>query len=332
MKETPLTREIAAILVGDRNFPTSKTGSRLFFNENYVSSLYAEKFDIPQCERERFEKAFLIVTNGVGNEAAKVNSVISSSLLSLLAFYRLFGDNHEDVSLDICLNGITYTFKKAFFEVRNKVIGYPSCMDVVLQADDGTLLFLESKFTEYIDGQSNENIYGASYIDLYKKRLDVLLKGNINVTQRNDFLVLSSDKKQYIEGIKQSISHLIGLVKGPQEHIDQYYNSEYLDSYKSAFEAAPKMFYATILFNPVKLFSKEKENNVFNDYVELFSKTIGENGAKILNEIKTWCENTEHRNYDVSKIEIISEPITYQDLFTKNPWFLPLKVAKFYHL
>lgn len=339
MKESSLTKKIAEKLSKNQNFPKSKTGSILFFNENYVSSLYAEKFDIPQCEREQFEKAFLIVTSGVGNEAAKVNSVTSSSLLSLLAFYRLFGDNHKGVSLDICLNGTTYTFKTVFFETRNKVIGYPSCMDIVLQATDGTLLFLESKFTEYIDGRSNEETYGSSYYPLYKAEAlsRILEQAGIKVSEKNGSLVLSSHgKDQYIEGIKQSISHLIGLTKGPQDHIDQYYDARYLDSYKLAFKNAPKIYYGTILFDPSGLFDgkegKTEQVECFEDYESLFTTTIGEHGSELLKQIVSWINKDEMGTMKIPNIEVVKKPITYQDLFSKNPDFLLTKVAEFYHL
>lgn len=339
MKESSLTKQIAEKLTANQNFPKSKTGSRLFFNENYVWTLYAEKFDIPQCEREQFENAFLIVTNGVGNESVKINSVTSSSLLSLLAFYRLFGNESSKRALKIDLNGKTHTFTKAFFETRNKVVGYPSCMDVVLQDTEGNLLFLESKFTEYIDGQSEQQSYGSSYYSLYNKlwEMGILNCNNIEVERSDDdSLLLSSNKKRYIEGIKQSISHLIGMVNGPQDHIDQYYDAKYLDSYKLAFKNAPTIYYATILFDPSCLFDgkegKTEQEICFEDYESLFITTIGEHGPELLKQIVSWINKDEMGTMKIPNIEVVKKPITYQDLFSKNPDFLLTKVAEFYHL
>ena len=74
MKESKISRALAAELVSNSGFKTfeSKSHSLLFFNENYISSLFSERFDVG-ADYEQFEQAFRIVTNGVGNEIAKIN-------------------------------------------------------------------------------------------------------------------------------------------------------------------------------------------------------------------------------------------------------------------
>lgn len=137
----------------------SSSGRSLFFPENMLSEKYRNLFGIEDLV---FDKAFGIVTGGVGNELSKINSLTSSSLLSLLVFYPLFSKDANN-SLTLLVNGNLTSFTKCFFEVRNKVIRRPSCVDVVLQSEDKkTLLFLESKFMEYEDITTNAT-YGKSY-------------------------------------------------------------------------------------------------------------------------------------------------------------------------
>jgi len=61
-------------------------------------------------------KHFDSVIYGQGNEQEKINSVYSSSLQSLLIFSKVSEEN------PIIINATTYT--KAYFEYKNKVIGY----------------------------------------------------------------------------------------------------------------------------------------------------------------------------------------------------------------
>ncbi len=331
MKESKTTKKLAEALSSTSIFNTckSRNGAILLFNENYISSLYSERFNITD-NLEKFERAFQIVTNSVGNEASKINSVISSSLLSLLIFHRLFENKSDEIKLNLNLNEKDYTFTQALFEVRNKVIGYPSCVDVVLKAkEDGTLLFLESKFTEYIDGLNRSETYGSSYCALYKHFKDFMGNAGLSVETSDHSLQLRSDDgEKYIEGIKQSISHLIGLVKGPQEVIDGPYDEAYLKEYKSLFKNAPRLIYGTILFDPSHVLKDAKAS--FDEYVDLYKKTIGANGDKIVTEIKRWCSPESK-----TVIEVLNSPITYQNLLFNNDSYkenLPKRIKQFYHL
>lgn len=59
------------------------SGIPLLFPKDYISEHYRLLFDIPEEEKEIFHNAFRTVSEGVGNEIAKINSVASSSLLCL---------------------------------------------------------------------------------------------------------------------------------------------------------------------------------------------------------------------------------------------------------
>lgn len=327
MRESKITKSIAEAMIKGTGFShaMSKSGASILFNEDYISSKYAAQFSINE-DRDKFEKAFRIVTEGVGNEISKINSVTSSSLLSLLFFFKLFENNSDD--LDVRVPGINLTFKKAFFEVRNNVVVFPSCIDIVLVGEDGSLLFLESKFTEFIDYRSSSESYGISYLNLYNQMQEIFSAGDLKVKEDKAKTVLyTEDGEKYIDGIKQSISHLIGLVKGPQEVVNGVYDEKYLNSYKEAFFNAPKLFYGSILFNPNNL--NPDADVYFTEYKSLYEKVIGNNGDAIVKEIAIWCDKHEYPN-----IEVLKHPLTYQTLLANNDQYketLPEKVKKFYN-
>lgn len=147
---------------------------KYFFDENVLALKYAEIFGI-EPNNNWFE-AFKITTEGQGDEIRKINSLISSSLLSLLAFHKLFRNN-TDLRLEVKLPGYkdAVKFDKCLFEVRNRVITLPSCVDVALYSTESdVLLFLESKFTEFFSIHKKKT-YGKGYIDLYTKYLSDVL-------------------------------------------------------------------------------------------------------------------------------------------------------------
>lgn len=329
MKESKISRTLAKELVSNSGVKTfeSKSHSLLLFNENYISSLFSERFDIG-ADYEQFEQAFRIVTNGVGNEIAKINSVISSSLLSLLVFYKLFNNKSDEISLHLTLNNRDYIFTQTLFEVRNKVVGYPSCVDVVLKATDGTLLFLESKFTEYLDGRKSSEKYGSGYCNLYNNLKDVFDAAGLSVKTYDGSLVLEANGgEKYIEGIKQSVSHLIGLVQGPQQSNDETYEDVYKE-YLPLYQSAPRLIYGTVLFDPSQILHEAAE--AFKDYKHLYENAIGNNGGRIVSEIKTHFKS----EYN-PVIEVLRTPITYQQMLNDNETYkekIPDRILKFYQL
>lgn len=275
---------------------------------------------------------YRIATEGIGNEKDKVNSVLSSALLSLLVFNPLFGYPNEkgSKSISIRLPGEEKLreFDNCFFEVRNTVIGFPSCVDVVLTSKEGghtTLLFLESKFIEYLEDLKEIKEYGKSYNSLYLKDgiKNALDCGSLNIESSlgSEKMKLSSKQKRYIEGIKQTISHLIGIVKGPSCSKKGFYPDKYAESYKRFYHSEDAEFiYGTILYQtPTKGYS---------DYRDLYRKIIGDNGTQIVSAINEWNKSSN------KTIKVLPDVLTYQQVFglLENKGFLPSVVNKFYGL
>lgn len=109
------------------------------------------------------------VVNGEGSEKDKIDTVYSSSLQSLLFFSQVRKDNKLTVNIE----GKNIEFEHVQFEYKNRVIGYPSSVDVVLSDENGkNILFIESKLAEIarsskkkIDDEAmpGEKVVGISY-------------------------------------------------------------------------------------------------------------------------------------------------------------------------
>lgn len=304
----------------------------LIIPENSISNLFAEKFDIKDAmDLEKFHQAFRICTEGQGNELKSINNVVSSALLSLLTFFRLFGEN-SGFSLNLKLEdkSDSIEFDRCFFEVRNAVIRLPSCVDVALYSSKSkVMLFLESKLSEY-NRDSKDLEIKKGYAELYddKKLQKILNAGGISVDGNK--LTLTSGGKAYLEGIKQTISHLIGLVQGPSQNRNGvYYPKEYLDSYASCFnDNKTTIYYATIILDPNKVGAKDF-NCAYKNYVELYKDTIGANGDGIIKCIRNWKQL---KNDTKKKINVLSEPLLYHTVFKDNCHLLLPSVREFYHL
>lgn len=307
-----------------------------FFSIDYIASSYRNLFGI--IDSKNFDAAFEIVAYGQGNEIIKMNSLQSSSLLSLLFFYPLFGSSDKGIQID------NITYNKCFFEIKNKVItnNRPSCIDIVLWSEKSKkLLYLESKFTEYIKVGNNKT-YGKSYYDLYDKLKNQGVFNpyfSISRDRKEELVITTKDnEEQYIDGIKQTISHLIGIFRGPEENTDAIYSKEYLSSYLKIFEDHNiwdlEIEYATILYNPKYLedSSIPEYTKLFTRYLKLYTEIIGEKGDKIIKEIPDWCKE---ENLSVipnlKKIKIRESPLIYQEL----PWDyigqLPEGIREFYN-
>ena len=194
------------------------------------------------CKLELINKAFDTkircdqydtVANGEGNEEEKIDTIYSSSLQSLLVFHNVSKDNEIIIGNE--------KFNKVLFEYKNKVIGYPSSVDVVLM-NDHAIAFIESKYLEIVrDSSKNgkkvvgisyfgENKNGYSCIGLNKDDLDKIkveynypkifenkdyqpylksVSGLSNYSQKIG--KIEGADYVYSEGIKQILSHVIGI-------------------------------------------------------------------------------------------------------------------------
>lgn len=192
-------------------------------NEAACSDRLIELFGI--TDKELFKEKFHQSCGGSGNEITRISTLHSSALCALLFFYNIT----EEHSLKLTLNGRDCVFIHSRFEFKNPVIKNPSNMDVTLvgrYADTGRLviLFLESKFSEYMERYSTKLDISSGYLnnsysaDIYRSKLGAL---GITMTEhpdKNEFTIESTEPC-YLEGIKQMISHFIGvnnfIEKGP---------------------------------------------------------------------------------------------------------------------
>jgi hypothetical protein len=187
------------------------------------------KIDNPDLFDPKFEQA----VSGNGDERKKILTLHSSSRLALLTFYNIDDDNQI---LTLNIDGKDIDFNFSAFEFKNPVIGYPSNMDVVLVSADGkTVLFLESKFSEYymnagvygtpISVQYETNKYSKDfYEENWLKSIGIGKKYIRNKKTGKEEIQLSTTDEtlNYLDGFKQMISHYIGIrrrIKEPDKRI-----------------------------------------------------------------------------------------------------------------
>ena len=210
--------------------PGSSSDSYSFTGNDDQAQRLMDIFEIQ--EGELFNKKYAMAVSGSGQEDLKIVTLHSSSLCALLHFYNVTGDKEDKKNNPLILSGLetnkttrTIKFTRSVFEYKSPVINtnHPSNMDVVLigkdiESGEDIVLFLESKFAEYYTSASTKykeisqkylnNKYGA---DLYKDNVltRLGLKRNNNGTKY--FELVSMSEPFYIGGIKQMISHYIGV-------------------------------------------------------------------------------------------------------------------------
>ena len=318
--EKDVARELASAFSEDELVPTTQTTewSMSFKSQNGEDEFGTLKriFGIRESARGLFEAA----TGGNGNEKQKILTLHSSSLLAFLCFNDIA--NHP-----ITIDGIVYD--EVMFEVKNDVIdaslGKPSNIDVLLMGDNRKkLLFLESKFTEYLSGGkvTLSNKYRDLYIKLQKLNLPFNIKF-INVLQESDNSHKEPDIKEgirlyteektseYLYGIKQAFSHLLGIATGPAKKQTKG-NEDYTSS---LLENADEIKFASIVFNC--------DNDKFKKYDDLY-KSVFENSDVIKGTIKDVLKKRE------LKLTIVPHLLQYQEVFQAN--FLHDKVREFYRV
>ena len=264
-------------------------------------------------ESEQWERCFKEAVSGYEND--RIMTLHSSALLSLLCFSQVSENN------PLIYEGIKYVH--AFFEVKNKVFYGPSSVDVVLKSEDGDLLFLESKFTEYLEGDKPKikEKYYYFYHSILSNHSDFPInlvfpckwkdKGE-DVIGYSLWTNFPYEKGQlaYCEGIKQCFSHLIGIAKGPYDPGSKCWeNSE-----------KGKLTFGTILF--------QIRGESFNIYKRLYANTIGKiSPSDIKKGLGGDCIQS-----NIDRLNILPNVLTYQDLFSykENRYFLSLKVKEFY--
>ena len=269
--------------------------------------------------RELFKSA----TGGDGDEKSKILTLHSSSLLAFLCFYDL--SNHP-ITID------ETEYNEVMFEVKNDVInaslGKPSNIDVLLMGENRKkLLFLESKFTEYLSGGKvflSPDRYKEFY-DLLLDKLDLPFKASFNKVNHKpdkshsepfvteEYCLINKNNvrtSEYLGGIKQAFSHLLGIATGPAK--EQTKGNE--DYTSSLLENADEIKFASIVFNC--------NNKKFEKYNKLY-KLVFENSEVILETIKEVLPKSE------IKLTIVPKLLQYQKVFQDNN--LSDEVRNFYN-
>lgn len=278
--------------------------AKVFYSEDSTDEKSTLK-KIFEITEDYFDKQFKKVTEGKGNELKHILQLNSSALAALLCFYRV-----KEHPIEYEIDGHKFTFNKVKFEKKNKVFSnrYPSCIDVALYDDNqNVVLFLESKFSEYFSTAKAKT--GKSYKKYYDKISDKIKNAN-NIVKLKDFNfstteVSCNSKTHYCGGIKQMVSHYLGAKNYYEEPTNKEVKVVYL---------------GTILFD----FGGEYENakSELDDYKDCYKEL-----AVILNALELE-ENSE------KKVTVLTEAITYQDLFSfsTNKDVLNENVKNFYLL
>ena len=178
--------------------------------------------------------------------------------------YNFFRHICEDCPVEI--EGIKYN--KVFFEVQIKTLkkGSPANMDVVLMSEDkNTVLFIESKFLEYLYSDS------VKFSDSYGKKESYFEDND----EENDNLIEMYNKfknmtERYNDGIKQNICHLIGISNLKRSGKAQtWFKNNYKDSSEiHQVLAATKFRFMNIIFRPSNKDALDYCDNYINDLLE----------------------------------------------------------------
>ena len=269
--------------------------------------------DVFEIVDDSFKECYDAVVNGEGDENRKIHSLRSSSLLGLLAFYKVHSGTCMKFEKVINGKSIMFSLSEVVFEKTNRVF-HPSLglssIDVALYGTangDPCVLYLESKLTEYLDRKDMKEkekdkvvsypIRGK-YSPYYKRIMEGFPGLGITADEKKGVTLFSNDgESHYCEGIKQMISHYIGAM-----------NSE--DLFKGM-----KVFLGTILYD----FSQYKcgvddDGHIIGDYQKLYSAL-----AKRLNSLSK------------DRLQVIEDAFTYQDFFKQVQGYELDKYVKEYY-
>lgn len=221
----------------------------------------------------------------------------SSSLCALLFFYNVT-DGHP---LELKIDGKNCVFNYSGFEYKNNVIGRggASNVDIVLlgkEKDKNTpvVLFLESKFSEVFKDKaktskeiSEEYRKPNSYGEEIYKKLEYTQNFSLESRSNNEFVIKSKDPC-YLEGIKQMISHYIGVRNLCDERVCDARQEVY-----DAIKGGAKVYLGSILYD------KGFAGNAFYEYQKIYRELAG-----ILNEVTP----------NKSKVKVLPDLLEYSQL------------------
>lgn len=262
-----------------------------------------------QIKNEEFADIFHDACFGKGQEYKEILRLHSSSLCPLLFFSDL-----KKHPMELSLGNTNVKFNKAIFEYQNKVLdtGFPSNVDVVLISEDRqTVLFLESKFSEYFKTSCDPIKFSYLtkthfYEDSFLNKLGLrIIKENdspkkfIDKKKNEGFKLetISAEEECYLDGIKQMISHYIGI----QNFISNPAIDERLEY------QGQEIYLGEIIFD----FSFDEAKTKLENYTKVYQR-LAEN------------LNSENKN-----IKVLSKPLKYS-MFKTNGYELNSKIKNFY--
>ena len=172
---------------------------------------------------ENFPSKFDEAVGGDGNESVKMVSIKSSSLCALLTFFNVKEGN------PITINGQKYD--QSYFEVKNQVFNNPSNMDVVLiNKKEKKILFVECKFSEYLNQSKIEisNAYRNNAIsnEIYDEAINKAKLFHATDEKSKEGYSYYLSEKCYMGGLKQIISHYVGLINFIKRNKKEYMKNE----------------------------------------------------------------------------------------------------------
>lgn len=269
---------------------------------DFVGDKIALSFDINK-NKDTFAKKFQMACSGTGDELKKITTLHSSSLCALLFFFNV--DNKKLVITIPSLG--EYEFTESYFEFQNKVIRSPSNIDVVLlgkniKTGKKVILFLESKFSEYITGIGKKKVSqsyfksGSPSFPIY----EYIANNNIfNFNKEKGFC----DSEKYNEGLKQMISHYYGI----RNFMEGDFFKKNENVYKNIREyGADEIILGEILFdNFAKNSDLEKKlNNYKDDY------------SKLADIIKKEYKKDETKPKNI-EFKVLEKALSYSELYSE---------------
>lgn len=280
---------------------------------DFIKETFNKKIELSKDEIRLLEH----VINGQGQEKDKITSPYSSSLQSFLIFRKVSKEN------PIKINDIEYD--KVDFEVKNPVINYPSSIDVKLSNDNKDVLFIESKLYEVIR-DSNKNgmpVIGPSYFSDDKNGYLKKLKLSKNDLQKIGIIFPLED---HMYGQKASdIKKEIIKPEQSKEKDDGYVSIQAIEKDKWVYSYGIKQILSHIIGilnykgSPLK---QRRFAYLYNELPDYEEKLQDYQGDSVDDKIKDY---NEHVN-EVFKLlkdkpgnEIKKSILTYQELYQKNP-------------
>lgn len=273
--------------------------------QDVIADCLCSRFDLQ--DKALFKKKLGQAVSGNGNEWMKIITLHSSSLLALLCFYNVSADN------PLLLDGCRFT--ESFFEVKTPVKNNSySNMDVVLKGEKSgrkVLLFLESKFCEYLQSGKCDGIKANVYGDAYSKL------GLLNYAQQKikplEFVmtdgiitISSSERYCYCNGVKQMLSHYIGISNFVRGNHGKLQNGQFRR------DPDEDVLFGEIIY---KLPGYVDTKGRFEKYRDLYRQLAG-----VINS----NEETRFRMFE--------DIFTYQDIFMNNGFIKDQLVRDFYDL